>query len=129
MSYELDAGDLLGPRAALPGFTQTGLLTLIASFNRKKDGKSVWNFPIEVDAGTASDSGPSSVVSLEGVSYKFSNGISLKGALLTGLTANDSKVGFAFTIEYAGNLKGKAQDGFNPSQNSNLLRRSVGGRK
>lgn len=129
MSYEVDAGDLLGPRVALPGFTQTGLLTLIASFNGKKDGKSAWNFPIEVDAGTASDSGPSSVVSSEGVSYKFANGLSLKGALLTGLTANDPKVGFAFTIKYAGNFKGKAQNGSNLRQNSALLKRSAEGRK
>ena len=121
MSYEVDAGVLLGARSSKPGYTQTGLLTLIASFNGKKDGKSSWSFPIEVDAGTASDSGPSSVVSSEGASYKFTSGLSLQGLLLTGLTANDPKVGFALTIKYAGNLKRKSQNTAPSAMNSGLI--------
>jgi hypothetical protein len=125
MSYEVDAGDFLGARNSKPGYAQTALLTLIGSFNGAKSGQSRWNFPIEVDAGSASDSGPSSVISSEGASYKFKNGPVLQGLLLTGLTANDPKVGFALTIKYTGNLKGKPPTTVFASMKS-LLRERTG---
>lgn len=114
-NYEVDAGDLLGARPALPGYTQTGLLTLIATFNGKKNGKSSWSFPIEVDAGTASDAGPSSVVSSEGASYTFANNWVIEASVITGLTANDPKIGFAFTIKRKGNLTGKSNNRIAPA--------------
>jgi hypothetical protein len=129
MSYEVDAGDSLGPQTATPGYTQTGLLTLIGTFNGHKSGKSSWNFPMEVDAGTPSDAAPSSVVSSEGASYKFKSGLILQGLLITGLTANDPKVGFAFTIKFGGNLKGKSQSTVPAAVSSNFTRRTAGWRR
>lgn len=103
--FEVDAGDLIGPYAASPGYKQTALLSLIAQHNLRRNGQSGTNFDFELDASPASGGAPSSVMLTAGAEHTFQSKITLTALALVGLTANDPAIGVSIRIKFTGNLK------------------------
>lgn len=102
---EVDAGDYMAGRNMKPGYKHTGLITVVYVRNFKLNGSSPTSFTFELDGGTHSESDPSSLVSAEGIGHKFKSGIALRGAVITGLTANDPKIGFSISLQFSGKLR------------------------
>lgn len=105
--FEIDAGDLLGSRAAAPGYKQTALLSLVQQHNLRRDGTSGTNFDFELDASPASEGATASAVLTAGVEHAFKSKISLSALALVGLTANDPAIGVALRIKFTGSLTKK----------------------
>jgi hypothetical protein len=105
--FEVDGGDLLGARAAAPGYKQTALLSFIAQHNLRRDGKSGTNFDFELDASPSSEGAPASVVLTAGAEHTFKSKVTLTALALVGLTANDPTVGVSLRIKFAGSLTKK----------------------
>jgi hypothetical protein len=105
--FEVDIGDLLGPRSAAPGYRQTALLSLIAQHNLRRDGSSGTNFDFEVDASPSSHWAPASAVLTAGVEHTFKSKVNLAALALAGFTANDPAVGISLRIKFTGNLGSK----------------------
>jgi hypothetical protein len=77
--FEVDAGELLGGRTAAPGYKQTGLLSLIAQHNLRRDGTSGTNLDFELDASPSSEGAPASAILTAGAEHTFKSKVTLTG--------------------------------------------------
>jgi len=102
--FEVDAGDYLGGRTAGPGYQNTALLSLIASHNGSRDGKSNTNLDFELDASPASGGSPASVILTAGADHTFGSKVVVTALAQIGLTANDPAIGVSISVKLLGKL-------------------------
>jgi len=105
--FEVDVGDYMGGRDSLPGYKHTGLLSLIAERNQKKNGSGRNNFLFEVDASPSSEGAPASAIFTTGLEHSFKSKIGLVGLVSVGLTANDPAIAFSLKVKFNVNLRGR----------------------
>lgn len=108
--FEVDAGDYLSGRSTGSGYQNTPLLSLIASHNTHRDGKSSTNLDFELDASPAAGESPSSLILTAGADHTFGSRVVLTALAQIGLTANDPAIGVSISVKILGKLTNKSAE-------------------